>query len=142
MYGSKGIGYIAAREIARMGGHVIIACRNMGKADAANRVGMQQSMYIPNKPHVQGKRVTQPDFVRNLVVKKVTESKENINASDFVKELMLNLKDSTTEQSIDYVVRQTCTQAKSKIWFDNRIGRVTASVAHECCRKVNENEQV
>ncbi|ESO92902.1 hypothetical protein LOTGIDRAFT_162382 [Lottia gigantea] len=33
MHGSKGIGYIAAREIARMGGHVIIACRNMGKAD-------------------------------------------------------------------------------------------------------------
>ncbi|ESO92896.1 hypothetical protein LOTGIDRAFT_162375 [Lottia gigantea] len=33
--GNSGIGYIAAREIARMGGHVIIACRNMVKADAA-----------------------------------------------------------------------------------------------------------
>ncbi|ESO96350.1 hypothetical protein LOTGIDRAFT_174873 [Lottia gigantea] len=35
-YFVAGIGYIAAREIAHMGGHVIIACRNMGKADATS----------------------------------------------------------------------------------------------------------
>ncbi|KAK6180110.1 hypothetical protein SNE40_012318 [Patella caerulea] len=33
--GNSGIGYNAAREIARMGGHVIIACRNMSKAETA-----------------------------------------------------------------------------------------------------------
>ncbi|ESP03307.1 hypothetical protein LOTGIDRAFT_171541 [Lottia gigantea] len=32
-YFVAGIGYLAASEIARIGGHVIIACRNMGKAD-------------------------------------------------------------------------------------------------------------
>ncbi|XP_050411955.1 dehydrogenase/reductase SDR family member on chromosome X-like [Patella vulgata] len=33
--GNTGIGYCAATEIAQMGGHVIIACRNMSKAETA-----------------------------------------------------------------------------------------------------------
>ncbi|KAK6180106.1 hypothetical protein SNE40_012314 [Patella caerulea] len=33
--GNTGIGYYIAKEISRMGGHVIIACRNMSKAETA-----------------------------------------------------------------------------------------------------------
>ncbi|CAG2248560.1 unnamed protein product [Mytilus edulis] len=151
-----------------------------------------------HKPHAQGKRVTQPDFVRNLVVKKVTgrfdttpedlkkkgnksreqsnieknaghpdieniqieeevetisktipvlaneiiEAKQNINQCDFGEELLLNLDNSITDETVDYVVRKTCKQSSSKIWFDHRIGRITASVANECSKKVNEKDEV
>ncbi|XP_050403353.1 WW domain-containing oxidoreductase isoform X2 [Patella vulgata] len=33
--GNSGIGYYTAKEISRMGGHVIIACRNLSKAETA-----------------------------------------------------------------------------------------------------------
>ncbi|ESO92901.1 hypothetical protein LOTGIDRAFT_232968 [Lottia gigantea] len=48
--GNSGIGYIAAREIARMGGHVIIACRNMVKADEAiKRIQEEYEEHLTSK---------------------------------------------------------------------------------------------
>ncbi|CAG2252068.1 unnamed protein product [Mytilus edulis] len=77
-----------------------------------------------------------------VLANEIIEAKQNINQCDFGEELLLNLDNSITDETVDYVVRKTCKQSSSKIWFDHRIGRITASVANECSKKVNEKDEV
>ncbi|CAG2241541.1 unnamed protein product [Mytilus edulis] len=50
-----------------------------------------------------------------VLANEIIEAKQNINQCDFGEELLLNLDNSITDETVDYVVRKTCKQSSSKI---------------------------